>query len=348
MSKISFLIVGSGYRAKFYARIALKHSEYFEAMMLCRSEEKAKSVALEIGIKATISIEECIKFKPMFVVVVVNKDGIFEVTNTWVNKGYAVLAETPAGTNMEVLNKLWYLKENGAKIVISEQYHRYPYIASILKAISDNLIGEVSSAYISLAHDYHAANIINHIFKKNNYSIRANRILNKVVETDSREGIITDGRVATKKRDIAFIKYSNNKEVIYDFSSVEYRSFIRTRNIIIRGEKGEINNNLLLGLDNDNKPYTKYLLPYIPDRYINLANKIFDKSYFNTSIFNLDLNQDEFAVASILFDMPSFIKGDIEIYSLDKALDDSYFWLLLEESINSSSEVYTSDRIWKQ
>ena len=41
---ISFLIVGSGYRAEFYARIARKYSTLFQAMFLCRSEEKAAAV----------------------------------------------------------------------------------------------------------------------------------------------------------------------------------------------------------------------------------------------------------------------------------------------------------------
>ena len=49
---LSYLIVGSGYRARFYARIARTYPELFSAMFLCRSEEKAELIQQETGIPA--------------------------------------------------------------------------------------------------------------------------------------------------------------------------------------------------------------------------------------------------------------------------------------------------------
>ena len=49
---LSYLIVGSGYRAGFYARIARTYPELFSAMYLCRSEEKAALMLQKTGVPA--------------------------------------------------------------------------------------------------------------------------------------------------------------------------------------------------------------------------------------------------------------------------------------------------------
>ena len=45
MKKLSFVVVGSGFRAMFYGRIARTYPELFEMKyMLCRSQEKADRI----------------------------------------------------------------------------------------------------------------------------------------------------------------------------------------------------------------------------------------------------------------------------------------------------------------
>ena len=73
---LSYLIVGSGYRAKFYARIARTYPSLFSALFLCRSEEKAALMLRETGVPAVWSTEEAEAFRPDFVVVAVNKTSI--------------------------------------------------------------------------------------------------------------------------------------------------------------------------------------------------------------------------------------------------------------------------------
>ena len=94
---LSYLIVGSGYRAKFYARIARTYPSLFSALFLCRSEEKAALMLRETGVPAVWSTEEAEAFRPDFVVVAVNKTSITDVCIEWASRGYPVLMETPAG-----------------------------------------------------------------------------------------------------------------------------------------------------------------------------------------------------------------------------------------------------------
>ncbi len=335
MDKISYVIVGSGYRAKLYARIAVKMPMYFRAIMLCRSEEKAKLVTAETGIAATVSLDECLNFGAQFVVVAVNKENIAEVCAEWAGYGYPVVAETPAGASERQLLEMWKLRENGARITVCEQYRRFPCIAAGLKAVSEGRIGRPYSAYISLAHDYHAASLLKDMLLVDNedFTLRGQSFTHRVVETDSREGAITDGRIAEKRRDILFIGFASGKEAVYDFSGVQYRSFIRSRRLIVRGERGEWDNNVLYTLARNNEPQRRNIRPHIPQRHAPLAQIVFGGGLPGSGSFALDAVQDEFAVASVLWDMPAYIAGGAEIYPLKRALDDAYFWLLMQKAV---------------
>ena len=59
---LSFVIVGSGWRSLFFARIAQKFPQQFELKyMLCRTKEKAEKMSSEYGIPTTLSPEESLR-----------------------------------------------------------------------------------------------------------------------------------------------------------------------------------------------------------------------------------------------------------------------------------------------
>lgn len=352
MSVLSYIIVGSGYRAEYYARIAKTYPEQFRAMFLCRSEEKAALVAEKTGVRATISLKECEQFKPDFAVIAVNKENIADVAEEWINRGYPVLLETPAGATIEQLLRLWELHEKGARITVCEQYHRYPTLIQGLDAVADGKIGTPHSAYISLAHDYHAASLIRRALLTygEQYVLHGERFISPVVETDSREGAITDGRIACKNRNVVCITFDSGKTAVYDFSGVQYRSFIRSRHITVRGEKGEWNDNILYRLDSENRPIRDFLMPTVRKRYAELdTQNLRDlRKTWSPELF-LDTIQDEFAIATMLFDMKDYLKGGKEVYPLSEALDDAYFWLLLNKAISSPwAEIKSSPMPWNK
>ena len=161
MKKFRYLIVGSGYRAEYYGRIARKYSQLFNAMFLCRSEEKVQLVKEHTGIAGTTNNEKAIAFDPDFIVVAVNREKVGAVTIEWAERGFPVLAETPVASSMDELEKLWTLsRKTGVKISSSEQYHRYPILAAGLSCVQRGEIGTPVSMYLSLAHEYHGFSLI--------------------------------------------------------------------------------------------------------------------------------------------------------------------------------------------
>ena len=333
---LKYLIVGSGYRALYYGRIAQRYPDLFRASYLCRSEEKAALMHSETGARAYTSEADALAFRPDFIVVAVDRAHICEITLLWARRGYPVLCETPVASNPEQIRELRSLHETGAKIVCCEQYHRYPLLAFGMRLLEEGAIGIPVSAYLSLAHEYHGFSLIRRMLGtvKEPYTIRAERHTSTLLATDSRYGAITDGSTASETRDLAYITFASGKTAVYDFAPIQYRSFIRSRHLCVRGTRGEWCDTVIYGVDDCNRPVRTLLLPEISQRYtvLDTQNLRDARKTWQPELF-LDTLQDEFAIASILFDMQDFLRDGTEPYPFSEAIDDAAFAIQLSKAI---------------
>ena len=347
-----FLVVGSGYRSEYYGRVAAAWPELFEAMFLCRSEEKAERIRRNTGARAGISVEECLAYEPDFVIVAVDYGHIAEVSREWALRGFAVVCETPAGACVEDLHMLWDLQENhGARIVCCEQYHRHPVLARGCEAVKEGVIGRPLSAYLSLLHDYHAASLLRRMLLTagERYTLRGQRFEAETTETDSRYGAVLDGSRSLRTRDIVHVVWDSGRTAVYDFSSLQYRTFIRTRHLIVRGDRGEWCDNEILYADSTGRPDRTMLLPALPKRYECLDTQYL-RDIRRTYRFELapDTQQDEYAIASILLDMEDYMAGGPSPYPLWEALDDAYFSILLKKAVETPwQEIRAEKQPWQ-
>ena len=349
MKKARFIIIGSGWRSSYYARIAKALPDRFELLyMLCRSQEKAEKMAGELGIPTTTSISDCIEAKPDFVVVAVTKSSMTEVALQWLDKGFFVLAETPAATSFENLEKLKNLGEKGLRLIIAEQYRLYPENLALIKLLQTGILGEISAINISLAHEYHGASLIRaflNLSPEEKFSVQAKTYSFPTTETLTRYEKITDGRVAEKKRTLATFEFENGKVAFYDFDSEQYRSPIRKNTIKIQGVRGEIIDNKVYYLDQNNQGQEEEIL--IKSRLVDREsdNPNFKTIYevenitfkgellYQTPFGSCGLSQDETAMASLMYKTYLFSKGQEESpYPLKEAIQDSYMALMMENA----------------
>lgn len=354
MKPFSFIVVGSGYRAMFYTRIARAFPDQFELKyVLCRSEEKVQKLIREHGVPATASVQVCENACPDFVVVAVNKDSIADVAREWVLKGYPVVTETPAGSSVEKLNALWDLKKNdGGRIMVCEQYRRYPVLAAGLKAIEEGRLGDPYAVYLSVAHDYHGVSLIRRMLKigLEPVRMRGSRYEFPVTETDSRYGAVTDGRTARKIRDHVTMEFASGKAAFYDFSGVQYHSYIRSRHLTVQGQNGEWSDTILRYVKDDHRPETEYMLPYFAPRYRALETGRLKEicSGWKPELL-LDQEQDEYAIATMLYDFRDYLAGGPEVYPLAEALEDAYLWKLMQEAVwNPGKEIVSERMPWHE
>ncbi len=349
---ISYLIVGSGYRSEYYGRIAARFPDLFKAMYLCRSEEKAELMRAHTGMPATTDEKKAKAFLPDFVVVAVDRGHMSEVIEKWALEGYPVMSETPVGASFDTLQHLWDLQEKkNARIVSCEQYPRYPVLMAGIKAVEEGKLGAPHSAYLSLVHDYHASAVLRKILQTGSadYVLHGEESSFPVMETDSRYGAFYDGRTTQEVRDLIHISYASGKKAVYDFSSVEYRTYIRSRHLSLRCERGEWNDRMLYFLDEKNEPQKQLVIPVIPENYRMLDTQALrDIRRTWEGELQLDTQQDEFAIATMLLDMQEYLSGGPSPYPLQNALDDAMFWLLIREAVqNPWKEVKSLQMPWR-
>lgn len=345
---LKYVIVGSGYRAEYFGRIAGTYPDLFTAAYLCRSDEKAALMRAHTGREAFTSAD-ALPFRPDFAVIAVDRPHVADVAETWLGRGIPVVTETPVGDTLPKLSALWTHAGRGGKIVCCEQYHRYPILAAGLDAVRRGMIGSPSSVYISFLHDYHAASMIRrclNIKPGEPFVMHGIRQINPVVESDSRYGAILDGRMQDTARDIVHISFASGREAIYDFAPVQYRSFIRSRHLTVRADRGEWSDTQLLYLNAENHPVRVSLTPEIPDRYRCLDTQALrDRRRNWCAELAPDTVQDEFAIATILLDMEAFLSGGPSPYPLADALEDAYFWLCINRAVASPWQEIRSEKM---
>lgn len=364
MQKIRFVIVGSGWRALYYVRIAKALPDMFElCAMYCRKEEKAKKLAEEYQIHTTTSIEECEKYAPDFVVVVVNKTSIAEVSIEWMKRGFPVICETPAGLDIQTLNGLWKMQQLGYKLIVAEQYTRYPEYRGIFEIIKQKKIGEPDCLNISLAHEYHAASLMRTFLQipvEESFCVSAKTYEFPTVETLTRYESYKDGRVANKKRTVATFEFRSGKTVFYDFDSEQYRSPIRKNTVKLQGRRGEIIDNKVYYLDEKNEACAEEIKieTRISERTYNNPNLkrveeivtiSFEDKVIYTSEFGIcGLSSDEVAIASLMIDCAAYVRGGVkEPYALKEALQDAYMAILMKEAVESGDTIYSARQAWQ-
>ncbi len=355
MSRIRFALVGSGWRSLYYVRIARALPEVFELTgMLCRTVEKAVRLAGEQQIKTTTSPEEIIDAHPDFVVVAVDKMHVAEVALQWLERGFPVLSETPTAMDEDTLNKLWKYHQQGHKLIIAEQYLKYPENVARMKLIERNLIGEPQYLYLSLAHEYHGASLMRaflHIPCDMTFTVRAEEFSFPTAETLSRYERFTDGRISNKKRVLATFKFANGKTCLYDFDSEQYRSPIRNSLYKLQGVRGEIVNDEVYWLDDGNpcKENLRYQSRHVqydePNPNLQCIEEITAITWKEETVYAppfglCGLAQDETAMACLLKEMGAYVRGQGgEPYPLKEALQDAYMAVLLREAISSGRTV---------
>lgn len=330
---MKFVIVGSGWRSLFYVRIAKALPDKFELLaMLCRTQEKADKMAKEYDIPTSISEEEVLNMKPDFIVSAVNKASMNEVARHYASLGFAVLSETPAALDEATLLDTWEDVKKGYKLQVAEQYFNYPIYANLIKTVESGIIGEPVSVHLSAMHDYHGTSIIRRLLNVGceDVKITGKSFDMQVTDTKTRYETLTDGKVVLKEEKHLVMEYESGKVAFYDFMSDQYRSGIRKQHILVRGTRGEICDDTVYYLNDENLACEKKLT------YENPYEKC-------------GLTEDETAIATLMLGMKDYANGGAEVYPMQYALEDAYLSILMTDAGKTPYQtIETKERPWQK
>ncbi|MDO4962047.1 MAG: Gfo/Idh/MocA family oxidoreductase [Eubacteriales bacterium] len=338
-AKIRFAVIGAGWRAQYYLRIAAALKDVFEVSgVLCRSEVRCGEISGLYGVPVTMEAEEIAAGEPDLVVVAVSKTSICEVTLEWAARGFPVLCETPAAMSAKGAEQLKEAVAGGAHIAVAEQYARYATLAAELELVRRGLIGRPEYLYLSQAHDYHGASLIRAYLDLDEsvaYEVVSDEIMLPTAQTLTRMEEYHYGVIVDKLRVLRKYRFAGGQAAVYDFDSEQYRSPIRSNLIRILGERGEMINGEFHYLDEENAPRLERLevsvVPVRRDtlnpnfRLVREVEKIcFQGEVLYEAHFGLcGLTEDETAIATMLWDMDRYVHGcGPNPYPVSKALFD--------------------------
>ena len=351
MRKLRFAIIGSGWRACFYIRIAKALPERFELLgMAVRRRERAEEMQEQYGIRTEEDQEVLLAEKPDFVVAAVNRAANYQVCRELLERGFAVLADTPPSDDPEELRILWDLVcQKGGKLQVAEQYFLYPSYAARIRISRSGILGDIWNVNISALHEYHAFSIIRKFLNNGHCPVKitARAYRYPVAETDSRDGMILHGEQKTQERVRAELEFEDGKTAFYDFSGVQYHSFIRSRHLNVQGTRGEIDDQMISYLEEDSHPHQEYILCERAEDKKGVHRVLFGGRavYENPYPIGL-LTEDETAVACLMESMDYYLETGEELYPLADAMEDAYLTALLNEAVKTGKTVASTPQPW--
>ena len=363
--KLRFALIGAGWRAMYYVRIAKALPDHFECVgILCRTAEKAAAVEQNCRIPTVTSAEAIRNLNPDVVVVAVNKQNIASVAMEWMKQGFLVLSETPAALDIETMKQLWEVSEHGRHLVVAEQYLHYPENIARLALLKQGLIGEPQYTYLSLAHDYHGMSLLRAFLQvpgTEPYTIAAVPMEFPTVRTMTRQERVQDGTVFNAKRTAALIRFACGKAALYEFDPEQYRSTIRHNRIKIQGVSGEIADTSVRWLDQQFQSHqadinTAFRIVETDDENPNFQSypEVTSISFNGEDMYQppfgfCGLSQDETAIASMLEALGGYVRGEGDVpYPLVDALNDAAMAVDLQKAVESGTVIHSDQTLpWR-
>jgi predicted dehydrogenase len=343
------IIIGYGWRSLFYYRIAKAMSERFTLVSwVLRTEERAREVAELYQVETTTDIPSALSYDHDLVIVSVSAPNVEALLRTLFKKKETILCETSfTALPLETLNSLYLAYRNSeSKLFIAEQYYRYPYYHSCYALT--NLLGPLTGVRSASLHDHHGTSIIRHFLgeKGSNCSIQASCQTSWIIQTGKRDHIESKGERVQTKRTVATMVFEDGKTGYFDFADMQYHSCIRSSHFSLFGERGEIVDDTLHYLNEENEGISQRL-ERIEDgnrnnNPLSLRALTLGGNYiFRNPYWPLPFNDDEIAVALCMEEA-----GQGKGYSFAEALQDSYLAQGIKRSSLDNTLVQTQEQIW--
>lgn len=360
MKPYSFALVGSGWRAAFYARLTKKLPQRFHlAGTWFHTPEKADAWQAQYGGETYASLEALCARRPELVVVAIHKEHSFPLIMELLNTDIPLLLETPPAVRIGQLYALWEkAKERRAPVMVAEQYPEQPYFAAWREAVGQGLIGQVSNVTASVAHGYHAVALLRQFLqvKGENARIQGSQYCFPVQQTGDRSGLVLHGKMRMETRKRAVFVFESGKTAFYDFSSEQYHASIRFRHWGVQGDRGEIFDDHALCLTPEGQPLQLALRRHqrgLRDcgEYGLQGLSLGERWLYQNPYPRLLLSDDEIALAVCLERMGKMVRGEgdePEGYPLAEALQDAYLAALMGSAIDTRQELSSRDTPWKQ
>lgn len=352
-----FALVGTGWRAQFFLRLARQAPDRFTvAGVVSRTAERAASIRSEWGVPTYGSVAELLSGqRPEFVVPCVPWAVMAPTTIELVEAGVPVLTETPPAADLAGLRHLWDAVGGTGLVQVAEQYLLMPAHAVRLALVRDGAVGEVTSVQVSSTHLYHAVSMIRGLLGvgMSPVTVSARSFTALLANPLTPAGWSGSAEPEPLATTIATLDFGGGRMGVYDFTDNQWWNPLRAVRIVIRGSLGEIVDDTVVRLID---PYTAVEAPLVrrvAGRDLNLEGVdlqhiSFDgRVLYRNAFSGARLSEDDLAVADLLAAMGAWVRDEGPApYPLAEGCQDHLIGLAIEESAVTEQPVTTAREPW--
>ncbi|WP_405014744.1 Gfo/Idh/MocA family oxidoreductase [Kitasatospora sp. NBC_01539] len=352
----TFGIIGSGWRAGFFARLAALLPDRLTLVgAAVRRPEAAEEVRRTWGVPAHLSPAELVRAtRPDFVVSAVPWAVNAAVVAEAVEAGTRVLSETPPAPDLDGLRALWARVGDRQAVQVAEQYLLMPGHAARRAVVERGTIGTPTSVQVSSTHGYHAVSMIRGLLGTGfePVTVRASRHTAPLVDPLTRAGWTGDDTPRPATTTLATLDFGGPSG-LYDFTDNQWHNRLRLRRILVRGSHGEIADDTVVRLTAPETVLTSTLRRSQLGHDLNLDGHdtehiaLDGEVVYRNPFVGLRLMDEEIAIASLLLATAAWARDEGPApYPLADGCQDHLIGLAIDEAAAGGGTVVTSTEAW--
>jgi predicted dehydrogenase len=330
---IRFALIGFGWRARQFARIAEHLPDWFALTAILRRNPQG-----EEPVKVVADLDALMADRPDFAVLSVPRQEAPEYLLALADRGLPVLTETPPAAKLDELFKLFEALPPRARVQVAEQYPSQPFHQALWRLVASGRVGEVHHVEVSIAHGYHGIALIRRLLGVGfeNATIQGLEVKHPLMSWPTRKGPPADGSLKESAQELGLIRFESGKSAVFDFAAGQYMSPIRTDRILVRGNHGEILNERVRWMKDHLTAGSQTIERFDGGEKTDLQGlshqgyAFGDDWLYRNPFGKAPLPDDFIAMAHALAGMAQSIATGEPFYSLADGCQDHYLGLLLE------------------
>ena len=350
-------IVGTGWRAEFFARLALMMPERFTLLgVAARRPSSADAASARWGVPGYLDPAELQRrHQPDFVVSSVPWAASAGVITALVEAGAKVLTETPPAPDATGLRALWESVGSSDRVQVAEQYLLLPAHAARMAVVRAGTIGTPTSVQVSSTHGYHAVSMIRGFLGGGHgaATVSARTFTAPLVDPLGRDGWTDDDTAKPAVTTLATVDLGDGRSGLYDFTDNQWHNQLRFRRILIRGSLGEIADDRVIRLAEPHAIVTSDLRRYQRGHDLNLDGHDTEHISFDGRVVYRNpflghrLMDEEIAIASSMLATGRWAREEGPApYPLAEGSQDHLISLAIDESAATGRSITTEIGPW--
>ena len=354
---VSVGIVGTGWRAGFFAKLALAMPEKFTLVGgAARRQSSADEIGRRWGVPTFLDPVELYRTcRPDFVVSSVPWEANPGVVTALVEAGAKVLTETPPAPDLPGLRKLWDEVGDSGRVQVAEQYLMLPGHAARLAAVRAGIIGTPTSVQVSSTHGYHAVSMMRGFLGVGRapVTVSARTFAAPLVDPLRRDAWTDDDEPKSATTVLATVDFGDGRSGLYDFTDNQWHNQLRFRRILIRGSLGEICDDRIVRLVEPRAILRSDLYRYQLGHDLNLDGhdtehiSLDGRVIYRNPFVGKRLMDEEIAIATLMVATGRWARdAGPAPYPLAEGCQDHLISLAIDESAASGRPVTTGVQAW--